>query len=323
MSSWYTDLCPAGTRVGSRTINGVICVNDSDTKTPQCPSGSLETYAGSTFCVSPSGTSPKQCPSGYDMHFDAEGTTETCRKVVPASCPAGSTQTDLSFPPRQVKTVCLKPGAPTYSRPMPTSDAEWPCNGTDPLSLEFAPDDGSGARTPPTGIKCYGGGSSGGGSAQTAPATPPFETNDAAYQQQVAEYEAMLEASIRQNDPTKLPDLRTKSEAIQSTLNKMIENLTYLKKETPDIRSQRDSLLEKLRRIQQDYSAMLVNTDDLETLRRIRQEENGEAKRLLMMYLLAFLFVCTMLIIYLMYTGRKTPTSQTTAPTPTMSPALT
>lgn len=133
----------------------------------------------------------------------------------------------------------------------------------------------------------------------------------------------MLEASIRQNDPTKLPDLRTKSEAIQATLNKMIENLTYLKKETPDIRSQRDSLLEKLRRIQQDYSAMLVNTDDLETLRRIRQQEGGEAKRLLMMYLLAFLFVCTMLIIYLMYTGRKTPTSQTTAPTPTMSPALT
>ena len=68
---------------------------------------------------------------------------------------------------------------------------------------------------------------------------------------------------------------------------------------------------------------MLVNTDDLETLRRIRQQENGEARRMLMVYLMSFLFVCTMLIIYLMYTGRKTPTSQTTAPTPTMSPALT
>jgi uncharacterized membrane protein YozB (DUF420 family) len=113
------------------------------------------------------------------------------------------------------------------------------------------------------------------------------------------------------------------SEGIQTTLNKMIENLTYLKKETPDLKAERDKLLADLRRIQQDYSAMLVNTDDLETLRRIRQQENGEAKRLLMMYLFAFLFVCTMLIIYLIYIGRKTPTSQTTAPTPTMSPALT
>jgi hypothetical protein len=139
----------------------------------------------------------------------------------------------------------------------------------------------------------------------------------------VAEYEAMMEASIRQNDPTKLPDLRTKSEAIQATLNKMIENLTYLKKETPDIRSQRDSLLEKLRRIQQDYSAMLVNTDDLETLRRIRQQEAGAARSDLILYLFAFLFVSVMLAVYLVYVGRKTPTSATTATTPTMSPALT
>jgi hypothetical protein len=132
-----------------------------------------------------------------------------------------------------------------------------------------------------------------------------------------------MNSSIQRNDPSRLPELRTMSEGIQATLNKMIESLTYLKKETPDLKAERDKLLADLRRIQQDYSAMLVNTDDLETLRRIRQQENGEAKRLLMIYLFAFLFVCTMLILYLMYTGRKTPTSQTTAATPTTSPALT
>jgi hypothetical protein len=132
-----------------------------------------------------------------------------------------------------------------------------------------------------------------------------------------------MNASIERNDPSKLPELRTMSEGIQSTLNKMIENLTYLKKETPDIRSQRDSLLETLRRIQQDYSAMITNTDDLETLRRIRQQENGEARRMLLIYLMAFLFVCCMLLVYMVYTGRKTPTSPTTAATPSMSPAFT
>lgn len=132
-----------------------------------------------------------------------------------------------------------------------------------------------------------------------------------------------MEASIRLNDPSKLPELKAKSEAIQHVLDKMIENLTYLKKETPDIRAERDSLLEKLRRIQRDYSAMVVNTDDLETLRRIRQQENGEARRMLLIYLTAFLFVACMLMVYLVYAGRKEATSQTAAATPTMSPAFT
>jgi hypothetical protein len=113
------------------------------------------------------------------------------------------------------------------------------------------------------------------------------------------------------------------SEGIQTTLNKMIENLTYLKKDTPDIRAERDALLETLRRIQLDYSAMLVNTDDLETLRRIRQQENGEAKRLLFWYMMALIFVAVMLLVYIVYVGRKTPSSATATPTPMMSPPLT
>lgn len=150
-----------------------------------------------------------------------------------------------------------------------------------------------------------------------------FESLDSAYRKQVAAYEAAMQSSVRQKDPSKLAELRTMSEQIQATLNKMIENLTYLKKETPDIRAERDALLEKLRRIQRDYSEMIVNTDDLETLRRIRETEGGEARRQLLLYLAAFLFVCVMLIVYLMFVGRKKETSATTVPTPTMSPALT
>jgi hypothetical protein len=151
----------------------------------------------------------------------------------------------------------------------------------------------------------------------------PFATLDTNYQSQVAAYEAAMNTSIQQNDPSRLPELRTMSEGIQNTLNRMIESLTYMKKETPDIRAERTTLLETLRRIQQDYSAMLTNTDDLETLRRIRQQEGGEARRMLLIYLMAFLFVCCMLLVYMVYTGRKTPTSPTTAAIPTMSPALT
>ena len=153
--------------------------------------------------------------------------------------------------------------------------------------------------------------------------TQTFDELQTRYRTQVADYERVIEDSLQRNDPSSLPGLRTKSEEIQATLNQMIENVTYLKKDTLNIRTERDALLEKLRRIQQDYSAMLVNTDDLETLRRIRQQENGEARRELLLYLFAFLFVCCMLMVYLVYTGWNTPTSPTTAAMPSMSPALT
>jgi hypothetical protein len=150
-----------------------------------------------------------------------------------------------------------------------------------------------------------------------------FDELHAQYKRQIDEYNKTMESSILRKDPTRLPELRTKSEEIQNTLNRMIENITYLKKETPDIRSERDALLEKLRRIQRDYSEMVANTDDLETLRRIREQEGGEARRLLLLYLMAFLFVSVLLLVYLVYSGRERDTSQTTVATPTISPPLT
>lgn len=208
---------------------------------------------------------------------------------------------------------------------MPNND-DPPCNGSDAVAAIF----GTGTVT----IKCFPlPGSSGTGASTTTQATssgsstpptnPPFVTTETNVQSQVAEYEAAVKESIQKNDTGRIPELRIMSEKIQHTLNKMIENITYLKKETPAIKSERDTLLETLRRIQQDYSAMVSNTDDLETLRRIRQQENGEARRLLIIYLLAFLFVCAMLLVYILFTGRKPAMSQTTVATPTMSPALT
>lgn len=209
--------------------------------------------------------------------------------------------------------ACVKNDAPFYTREIPATPSSdwWPCDNAGPYT-----EDRDGLRQ----VKCWGGS---GSSTTTPPTNPPFATLDTNYQSQVAAYEAAVNTSIQQNDPSRLQELRTMSEGIQTTLNKMIENLTYLKKETPDLKAERDKLLEDLRRIQQDYSAMLVNTDDLETLRRIRQQENGEARRQLLLYLIAFLFVSCMLFVYMVYTGRKTPTSATTAATPTMSPALT
>lgn len=217
-------------------------------------------------------------------------------------------------------------GIQTYTRPIPEGGlppGSWPCDGTDPV---VAPP-WTGA--PPTQVTCYR--ASPAGSAQTqaqtqaqTPMTPPdFQSLNQQYRQQVQAYEAAVQAALQSNSPSRLPELRTMSEQMQTTLNKMIESITYLRKETPDLKAERDKLLEDLRRIQKDYTGMLETTDDLETLRRIRQQENGEARRLLLIYLIAFIFVSTMLIVYIVYTGRKAETTATSAPTPTMSPALT
>lgn len=312
--------------------SGADCVDDSDTKPRQCPTGFIEMVAGGPMCMSSSGqTMGKECPSGYTLRYNEDGMGDpTCRKTTPVSCPAGSDLAELFFslssPP---KGVCLQSTAPSYTRPAPTRETDpFPCNAGDPF-VSILPDGARG--TPVTEVKCYGTGAgsstttqaAAASTAATPPVNPPFATLDTNYQEQVAAYEAAVNASIQQNDPSRLQELRTMSEGIQTTLNKMIENLTYLKRETPDLKAERDKLLADLRRIQQDYSAMLSNTDDLETLRRIRQQENGEARRMLLIYLMAFLFMSCMLLVYIVYTGRKTPTSATTAATPTMSPALT
>jgi len=316
----------------SRTV--FKCADPTQTAPKACPAGYTPSAPPSTNSASTCSQSfsgginhrEPECPNLYIDYIEKGG---VCQKLVPATCPAGSSPVAIltkganGMPEFPQKGVCVPNTTATYTRPMPQGGSTvWPCDGNDPVSF-IEGTDGE--------LKCYrvsgttAAASSGTGASRTTQAAtnPPFATLDTNYQSQVAAYEAAVNSSIQRNDPSRLTELRTMSEGIQTTLNKMIENLTYLKKETPDLKAERDKLLEDLRRIQQDYSAMLTNTDDLETLRRIRQQENGEARRMLIIYLMAFLFASCMLLVYVIYTGRKTPTSATTAATPTMSPALT
>lgn len=219
----------------------------------------------------------------------------------------------------------------TYSRRIPPGMQEppnpqnWLCNEANPFTITSE----ASLQSPPTQVTCYraspaGAGQVGSPSQAGTPTTPPdFQGLAQQYSQQSHAYNSAVESALQSNNSSQLPQLRTMSEQMQTTLNKMIESLTYLKRETPDVKVERDKLLEDLRRIQRDYTGMILNTDDLETLRRIRQQENGEARRQLLMYLVVFVFVATMLIVYIIYTSRKADTTATSAPTPTMSPALT
>jgi lipopolysaccharide export LptBFGC system permease protein LptF len=139
----------------------------------------------------------------------------------------------------------------------------------------------------------------------------------AKYERQLKEYDTLIDSAIDANDISQVTKLREMNASIAKTLNEMIEKLTFLKKDTPSIKKERDELIERLTQIQKDYNGLLVTTDQLETLRRIRQQESTEANRQLYLYLGFFLLVCVVMILYLAFmTHRK----DTTAPSASMPP---
>lgn len=137
------------------------------------------------------------------------------------------------------------------------------------------------------------------------------------YDTQLKEYESLIKQAVDAGDISQLPRLRELNTAIGKTLNDMIEQLTFLKRDTPKLKKERDELIDRLRQIQKDYNGLLVNTDQLETLRRIRQQENGEAERQLRMYLFFFLAVCLAIFMYLLIATQR---KDTTAPSASMPP---
>ena len=142
------------------------------------------------------------------------------------------------------------------------------------------------------------------------------------YEQQTKEYDELVNDAIARSDTSQVEKLRSMNVAIANTLNRMIEELTFLKKETPSIKKERDELLNRLTRIQLDYNGLLVTTDQLETLRRIRQQESTEANRQLYMYFGLFLVVSLAIVVYLMFASYRKDTIVPMASSPPTAAAL-
>ncbi len=144
----------------------------------------------------------------------------------------------------------------------------------------------------------------------------------AKYQRQLKEYDDAINAAISTQDGSKIESLKQMNMALTNTLNEMIEKLSFLKKDTPELVKYRDELIARLRDIQKDYNGLLVNTDTLETLRRIRQQESGEANRELYWYIVFFLIVCILIILYLAFVPQRNDMTATSANRPPMTAAL-
>lgn len=144
----------------------------------------------------------------------------------------------------------------------------------------------------------------------------------AKYVSQLAEYDTLSSQAIQSEDTTKIPKLRELNIKIAETLNQMIEKLTFLKQNTPDIKQERDIFIQKLGQIQRDYSGLIAATDTLETLRRIRQQASHDADSQLRLYLLFFLLLALCIVFYVLFMAQRKDSTAPSASTPPMMAAL-
>jgi hypothetical protein len=149
-----------------------------------------------------------------------------------------------------------------------------------------------------------------------------MEELNAKYERLTAEYDKTVDDAIKAKDASQLPKIKELNTQVSKTLNDMLEKLTFMKKESPNLKVERDKLVQKLGKIQSDYSELVAKTDTLETLRRIRQQESGDGNRQLYWYLIAFLIVALLLLLYLMFYGKREATATIASAVP-MTPALT
>jgi len=144
----------------------------------------------------------------------------------------------------------------------------------------------------------------------------------AKYVSQLAEYDTLSSQAIQSEDTTKIPKLRELNIKIAATLNEMIEKLTFLKQNTPDIKEERNKFIQKLGQIQRDYSGLIAATDTLETLRRIRQQASHDADSQLRLYLLFFLLFALCIVFYVLFMAQRKDSTAPSARTPPMMAAL-
>jgi hypothetical protein len=142
---------------------------------------------------------------------------------------------------------------------------------------------------------------------------------DAQYQTLAQQYQGLADEALR--DPTKLQSNTEKMKILNTRmaglLDSAIADMTSAGA-SGDLARQRDKLIEKLRRIQRDYNGLLVNTDKVQTLRRIRgfQEEDWKGK--LQLYIIFFAILAGVMFLIVLF-KRQRVESANIAPMSAMS----
>lgn len=143
------------------------------------------------------------------------------------------------------------------------------------------------------------------------------------YARQLNEYDRLINEALRFDSPQQLPRIRSLNVEIGKTLDKMIRELTFLRRNTPTLATERNKLTQRLQDIQKEYNALVATSDQLETLRRIRQQEGKQTEQQLYWYLIVFFgTIVVFLVVMMVFSNYKNEATAPIASTPPMTAAL-
>lgn len=132
------------------------------------------------------------------------------------------------------------------------------------------------------------------------------------YAEAAALYESEIQAAIASEDiKPHLTTLKTLNARISKILDQMVEATAKAKDDSGKLHEYREQLMDRLRRIQKDYSGLAQNTDQLETLRRIRRNQLETAHQYFSTYFFLFIIFCLVLLLLLVFRQKKDSTTST------------
>lgn len=142
------------------------------------------------------------------------------------------------------------------------------------------------------------------------------------YRVHLSDYDRRARDAIRDPTPTAIEAVKEANMRVAAVLERMIEMNARARQQTGNVRAEREELMAKLRRIQEDYNGLLRDTDTLRTLQRIREYEEAKADKSLYTYLIIFLVGCLVLLLVLVLRSGSQSTA-TAAPMPSNAAAMT
>lgn len=136
-----------------------------------------------------------------------------------------------------------------------------------------------------------------------------------------AEYTTLINDILAapETAPQKLPRVTALASQIALVLDEAAKEIAMIPVQTDELESERTELIQRLQRIQTDYSGLLQNTDKVETLRRIRSYQDTSWRPMFFVHLIAFFvlaFVVFLVVVFLRQRDSTpaSPTSATTKP---------
>jgi hypothetical protein len=121
----------------------------------------------------------------------------------------------------------------------------------------------------------------------------------------------------------KLPEIRKLNQELSDILNAMLEIVATTKQSSGNLSAVQQDLLTKLKKIERDANQLAKDTDAVETLRRIRADEESRFSSTLYFYIGAVLLVALLILLVMFVFSGKTSEAITPMPiSPSTTPPL-